>query len=225
MHYFFVFCTKFYYFCGMNHAILNISSVPIRSAIVSSLYPEINGKNAKVAGLVQKGELIRLKKGMFVVSPELSGTPLSLELIANHLYTPSYVSMLSALRYYGLIPEAVYTIQSMTTKHSRSFENSLGTFTYTTINNKAFSIGLRRIQRDASVAFIMASPEKALCDLIANSPNVNLRYLREAEIFLAEDIRLDMDEFAKMNPDIFEAYIAVGKKASSIKTILKLLKR
>jgi len=209
----------------MNNPLKNIASVPVRSSVISSLYPDIKVKNMKIAALVKKGELIRLKKGMFVVSPELSGVPLSLELIANHLYNPSYVSMASALRYYGLIPEAVYTIQSMTTKHSRNFENELGIFTYNTISSKAFSLGLRRIQRDERVAFIIASPEKALCDLIANSPNVNLRYLKEAAAYLAEDIRLDMDEFAKMNPDIFEEYITVGKKPTSIKTLLKLLRK
>ena len=209
----------------MNDPLKNIASVPVRSSVISSLYPEIKVKNMKISALEQKGELIRLKKGMFVVNPERSGIPLSLELIANHLYTPSYVSMSSALRYYGLIPEAVYAIQSMTTKHSRNFENNLGVFTYNTINREAFSVGLRRVQRNEKVAFIMASPEKAICDLIANSPNVNLRYQKEAEIYLEEDIRLDMDEFMKMNPDIFEQYIAVGKKATSIKTILKLLKK
>jgi len=86
----------------MNNPLKNIASVPVRSSVISSLYPDIKVKNMKIAALVKKGELIRLKKGMFVVSPELSGVPLSLELIANHLYNPSYVSMASALRYYGL---------------------------------------------------------------------------------------------------------------------------
>ena len=54
--------------------------------------------------LEQKNYVIRLKRGLYVVSPEVSRVPLSLELIANHLYAPSYVSMSSALRYYGLIP-------------------------------------------------------------------------------------------------------------------------
>jgi len=204
---------------------MNIASVPVRSSVISSLYPDVKVKNMKIASLVQKGELIRLKKGMFVVNPHLSGVPLSLELIANHLYAPSYVSMSTALWYYGLIPEVVYTIQSMTTKHSRNFENSLGWFTYDTINREAFPVGLRRVQRDERVAFIIASPEKALCDLIANSPKVNLRYIKDAETYLEEDIRFDMDEFHKMDPGIFEQYIAVGKKATSIKTILKLLKK
>jgi hypothetical protein len=54
---------------------------------------------------------------------------------------------------------------------------------------------------------------------------LNLRYQKEAEIYLEEDIRLDMDEFMKLSPDIFEQYIAVGKKARSIETIRKLLKK
>ena len=197
----------------------------MRPAVIGSLYPRWSARNRKIAALEQEGEIIRIKKGMYVVSPEETGVPLSLELIANHLYTPSYVSMSSALRYYGLIPEAVYTVQSMTTKHTRSFENSLGRFDYTNICREAFSVGLRRIQRDGSVAFIMASPEKALCDLIACSPKVNLRYMKDVENYLEEDIRLDMEEFRKMDRTVFEEYASVGKKAESIRTLLKFLKK
>ena len=69
----------------------------------------------------------------------------------------------------------------------------------------------------------MATPEKALCDLIANQPGVNLRYKKEALEFLEEDLRFDMDGFSRLNPDIFSAYAKVGKKSTSILTILKLL--
>lgn len=55
------------------------------------------------------------------------------ELIANHLYGPSYVSMSWALRWHGLIPERVHLIQSLTTKHSRKFTNSLGEFHMTSV--------------------------------------------------------------------------------------------
>ena len=74
-------------------------------------------------------------------------------------------------------------------------------------------------------AFLIASPEKALCDLIANSSQVNLRYMKDVETYLAQDIRMDMDEFNKMDKTIFEDYIKVGKKADSISTILKFLRR
>ena len=71
----------------------------------------------------------------------------------------------------------------------------------------------------------MATPEKALCDLIANSPKVNLRYLKDAEIYLEEDIRMEREDFMQMDAGIFEKYIKVGKKADSIRTLLKLLKK
>ena len=74
-------------------------------------------------------------------------------------------------------------------------------------------------------AFVMATPEKALCDLIANSSKVNLRYLKDAEIYLEEDIRMDREDFMQMDARLFEEYIKVGKKADSIRTLLKLLKK
>lgn len=74
-------------------------------------------------------------------------------------------------------------------------------------------------------AFLIASPEKALCDLIANSPQVYLRYMKDVETYLEQDIRMDMDEFGKMDETIFEDYIKVGKKADSISTLLEFLRR
>ena len=62
-------------------------------------------------------------------------------------------------------------------------------------------------------AFLIASPEKALCDLIANSSKVILRYMKDVETYLEQDIRMDMDEFYNMDATIFEDYINVGKKA------------
>lgn len=75
-----------------------------------------------------------------------------------------------------MIGEAVYTKQSMTLKHSKDFDTELGRFEYTHISKKAFPVGLTSIKKD-EYAFVMATPEKALCDLIANSPKVNLRYI------------------------------------------------
>ena len=200
------------------------SNIPVSTVALASLFPDNKAGGEKVRSLEQKEYVIRLKRGLYVVNPEVSRTSLSLELIANRLYAPSYVSMSSALRYYGLIPETVYTIQSMTVKHSRSFDTPVGHFEYSSINREAFHLGVTIINKQ-TFAFLMASPEKALCDLIANSPKVNLRYIKDVERFLEEDIRLDMDEFFKMDASVFEQYIEVGKKASSIQTLLKYLKK
>ena len=200
------------------------ANIPVSTTALASLFPENKAGGEKVRSLEQKEYVIRLKRGLYVVNPEVSRVPLSLELIANQLYAPSYVSMSSALRYYGLIPETVYTMQSMTIKHSHSFDTPVGHFDYSSINRETFHIGVTIIDKQ-TYTFLMASPEKALCDLIANSPKVNLRYMKDVERYLEEDIRLDMDEFLKMDASVFEQYIEVGKKASSIQTVLKYLKK
>lgn len=207
----------------MNSPLEQLGNIPVTATALESLFPHIKGGNQKIRLLERDKQVIRLKRGLYVCSPEVTGITLSTELIANHLYTPSYVSMSSALRYYGLIPEEVYVTQSMTLKHSRDFDTSVGRYEYTRISKDSFSVGLSSI-RKTGYAFVIATPEKALCDLVANSTGVNLRYPKDAALYLEEDIRMELNDFKQMNPAILEAYAKVGKKACSILTLLKLLK-
>ena len=208
----------------MNRELREIGVIPVTTSIIESFYPDLKSAEKKVVWLDKNGYIIRLKRGLYVVNPEYTGKRLSNELIANHLYAPSYVSMSTALRYYGLIPEAVYVNQSMTVKHSRSFQTPIGNYDYKCVSREAFAVGIRT-ERVADYAFLIASPEKALCDLIANSSKVNPRYMKDVENYLENDIRMDMDEFMKFDPSVIEEYIKVGKKADSIATLLKYLTR
>lgn len=208
----------------MSASFEHIGNIPLSTSAVASFFPGIKAGNQKARYLESTGKIVRIKKGLYVVNPEVSHAPLSTELIANHLYAPSYVSMSTALRYYGLIPEAVYSTQSMTLKHSRSFDTPLGRFDYQFIAREAFPIGVAS-ENKGGYAFLIATPEKALCDLIASSPKVNLRYLKDVETYLEEDIRMELDDFRNMDPGIFERYAEVGKKSGSINTLIKYLKR
>ena len=208
----------------MNRELREIGVIPVTTSIIESFYHDLKSAEKKVVWLEKNGYIIRLKRGLYVVNPEYTGKRLSNELIANHLYAPSYVSMSTALRYYGLIPEAVYVNQSMTVKHSRSFQTHVGNYDYKCISREAFAVGVKT-ERVADYAFLIASPEKALCDLIANSSKVNLRYMKDVENYLENDIRMDMEEFMKFDPRVLEEYIKVGKKADSIATLLKFLTR
>ena len=208
----------------MNRELREIGVIPVTTSIIESFYLDLKSAEKKVVWLEKNGYIIRLKRGLYVVNPEYTGKRLSNELIANHLYAPSYVSMSTALRYYGLIPETVYVNQSMTVKHSRSFQTPIGNYDYKCISRGAFAVGVRT-EHVADYAFLIASPEKALCDLIANSSKVNLRYMKDVENYLENDIRMDMEEFMKFDPRVLEEYIKVGKKADSIATLLKYLTR
>jgi hypothetical protein len=199
--------------------------VPMDVAVLRSLFPSYRFSSDKILALEDAGKLIRLKKGMYVVSPDVSGELLSVELIANHLYGPSYVSMESALRYYGLIPEKVFTVRSATIARSRKFENSIATFQYISVNEGYYSIGINQKTIENKYTFLIASPEKALCDLIVTTPRLNFQSVKAVETYLADDLRLDMSAFAAMNKTTIEQCVATGKKRKALELLLKLLSR
>lgn len=199
-------------------------NIPVQTSAIASLYPNITSANRKVANLEKEGRIIRLKRGMYVVNPNESGKLLSLGLIGNVLYGPSYVSMLTALREYGLIPERVEVIESMTTHLTVSFENPVGTFEYHHCARDYYSIGITQ-REEEGITYLIATPEKALCDYIVCTPRLPLRFIKDTYIFLEEDLRLDMDAFMEMNVDVFRQCAAVSKKQQAINNLIKILER
>ena len=209
----------------MKNPLTQFGNTPIDFATVASLFPEIKCKYNKVSALEKRGDLIRLKQGMFVAHPNLTGQRLSEMLVANSLYGPSYVSLQSALRYYGLIPEFVFTTCSMTMKPSQIFYNSLGRFEYVHISKEAFPIGVKEITFSEGYSVLIATPEKALCDLIADISYLNLRYRNEILVWLEEDIRFDMDELFHFDTNILREYAKVGKKKNMINQLIKIIEQ
>jgi len=198
--------------------------VPIDVGVLETLFTSYKHPQKKITNLEQKGSLIRLKRGLYVVSPTVSARLLSVELIANHLSGPSYVSMQAALRHYRLIPESVHTTTSLTLKTAKIYKNSIGRFEYIHCTSDYYSIGIRQVVEN-DYAYLIASPEKALCDLIVYTPKLRLRFVKNMEIYLEEDIRFDMDEFYKMDVTIFEQCAHVSKKKTEINNLVKLLKQ
>ena len=168
--------------------------------------------------------MIRLKRGLYVVSSEVSGKPVNACLCANHIYGPSYVSQQWALRWYGLIPEQVYTMTSVTTKHTRMFENAIGRFTYEQVKPEYFAIGVNNIE-EHGVSFLIASREKALCDFILHDSYVPCQSVKSLWKYLEEDIRFDMDELMTFDVSIIEACAKVGRKENILNNLIKILKR
>lgn len=201
----------------------NIGIVPFDLNVLSSVYPETKHIVEKARRLESDGKIIRLKKGMYVVSPEETGKALNRNLIANHIYGPSYVSLQTALRHYGLIPERVHLIQSLTTKHSRSFETPVGNFDYKCCSKEYFPIGVR-LENDNDITYLIATPEKALCDLINYSKGANLRFMKDVAQYLEEDIRFDMDTLSEFDMDILKNCAIYSRKSQNINTLIKYIK-
>lgn len=197
--------------------------IPVDYAVLRSLFSDYRSPRNKIANIEQAGKIIRLKRGVYVVSPKITKQLLSVELMANHIYGPSYVSMESALRYYGLIPEQVYTVRSMTTNRSRKFENPIGYFEYVTVNDSYYSIGIKQKTVENKYTFLIATPEKALCDMIIATPQLRIQSEKALLTYLNDDLRFEMSALDDMDVDIISACIETGKKKEVLKLLLKLL--
>lgn len=202
----------------------DIGNIPFDLNVLASLFPKNKYTEEKARKLEEAGTIIRLKQGLYVASPEETGKALNHNLIANHIYGPSYVSLETALRYYGLIPEHVYLTLSLTTKHSRSFKTPAGYYDFRKCEKEYFPIGVRTETEDG-VSYLIATPEKALCDLINYSKGVNLRYLKDVEAYLEEDIRFYMDALPSFDISILEACAQYSRRAQSINTLIKYIQR
>ena len=103
---------------------------------------------------------LKVRNGLYA----LRADPPPEEAIANRLYAPSYISFEYALSRYGVIPESVYAITSVTTRITREFIVNNKSFTYSRIKKQAYR-GYRTEKRGA-MTVLMAEPEKALVDYL-----------------------------------------------------------
>jgi len=200
----------------------HFKNIPIDYAALAGVFSGYKYPKDKVASMQKRGDLIRLKKGLFVVSPTISHKSLSRELIANHIYGSSYISLESALSFYGLIPEKVHVIRSMTTKRARIFKTPLGNFEFLTVDADYFPIGIRYEIINNEYAYIIASPEKALCDMIIQTSNLRLQSLKAARAYLEEDLRIDFEELKNFDANIIKESINKGKKKKELAYLLQL---
>lgn len=197
--------------------------IPINYSVLTTILSKYRSPKDNISLLEKSGNIIRLKKGFFVVSPEISQRKLSRELIANHLYGPSYISLESALSFYGLIPEKVYAVRSTTTKRAKHFATPLGNFEYVTIPEAYYSIGIRQEIVSNEYAFLIASPEKAMCDMILSTRNFRIQSVKAMQIYLEEDLRIDLSSIKTYDTDIIRNCIEVGRKKNELTYLLKLL--
>ena len=113
---------------------------------------------------VKAGKIHQLRRGRYVIAPPYQKKQPHPFLVANHLQSASYVSLQSALSFYGLIPEIVNITTSVSTGRPERLETPLGAYEFRHIKTALF-FGYRMTDLGEQRAFV-ASPEKALLDLI-----------------------------------------------------------
>ncbi len=178
----------------------------------------------KITSLLRKGEIIRVKKGLYLFGEQYRRASYCRELLANLIYGPSCVSLEYALHYHGLIPERVETVTSVTCGRSHSFDTPVGHFSYRAIPMPAYRIGIDRIELADGRAFLMAIPEKALADRVVAERGSALRTQKELAVFLQDNLRIDESSLKGLDPEAILT-IAAAYRSRRLKLLGQVVAR
>lgn len=157
-----------------------------------------------------KNYLLRLKKNLYFIQE----TELKDEFIlANQLYQPSYVSLESALNYYGIIPDVLFNVTSVSSRKTQEFKNKFGLFLYRSLRSELF-FGWQEVKVDKHQFYKIAKPEKALFDfLYLNKNSLGKNFPQEERFIFGKDF--DWREFKRY------ALLAKSKKFQELVSRLK----
>ncbi len=148
---------------------------------------------ARLTRLLKSGELLQVRRGLFVDSPSVSR-----RVLASALYGPSYISFEYALSVAGLIPERVEIVTSACFHKNRNkvFRTPLGEFRYFYLPDAVYPYGIR-LEEDEGMSYLIASGEKALCDAVYKVPSVTS--VNGMGRLLLEDWRMERDDLLKLD--------------------------
>ena len=159
-----------------------------------------NSRYGVIKRAIAKGELIHIRRGLYVLAKKYQRKDLNLFELAQWIYGPSYVSFESALSYHGCIPESVYTVTSACPQNAKEFRTPQGIFTYKRIPYPVLYLGVERVVSRSST-FFMASPLKAIVDYV-------YAYQKHWEDIspLIKSLRIEQDTLYQWNYDLLEEF-------------------
>ena len=171
--------------------------------------------NQRLSEWQNKGYVRKVTKDYYIFS-DLELNESVLFLIANKIYSPSYVSMEMALSYYNLIPESVYGITSIASQKTKVFKIFLGEFTYRHIKPELM-FGYKLVEYK-NQNYKIAELEKTLLDYLYLNPHLN----NEKDFF---ELRFNKNVFtSNVDENILANYLEVFNNKSLDRRLRKLLK-
>ena len=203
-----------------------MADIPLTTSALLSVLQSYRRPYDKIRDWVLQGVLIQLRRGLYVVGPALNARAPSEFQMANLLYGPSCVSMYSALSHWGLIPERVYLVESVAVRMGKRFETPVGNFEYYAQRSSHFHLGIQRVQVGSNRQFaLMASPEKALSDVIVQSAHLNLRSVSQTIEFLENDIRFHTEALSGFDLSLMHRIAEGNLKSSSLRMLIKTIEQ
>ncbi|MBN1272102.1 MAG: hypothetical protein JXB26_07490 [Candidatus Aminicenantes bacterium] len=188
---------------------------------------ELSCPRDKITDLIKKGIIIRIKKGLYIFGDRYRSFPYSKELLANLIFGPSYISLDYALDYYGLIPERVEALTSVTIGRSRKFHTPVGLFIFRQIPPRAYQTGISLVEEAHGQSFMIALPEKALSDKIFTEKGIPINSQKEMHRFLVEDLRIEISAIESLSLSKINEYANLyrSRKLRFLSSLVKRLQK
>jgi hypothetical protein len=207
-------------------ALQGYAEQPITRQILLNLLKEYKRPYDKINELVKQGILILVKRGIYIPGPKANIARPESFLLANHIFGPSYVSLDSALSHWGLIPEKVYEITSVTpgTGPVKVYKTPVGRFSYKHIRLLYYRYGIKQVELTKKQTVLMATPEKALCDKIVTTPGILFRSSKQVIELLVEDLRIEKPALRDLNVAAIKKWLTYAPKKNSLEMLVKTLK-
>jgi predicted transcriptional regulator of viral defense system len=147
--------------------------------------------HTQLARWTKSKRISQLRRGLYAIAPPYQKKQPHPFLVANSLQRASYISLQSALAFYGLIPENVNMTTSVSTGRPERLETVLGVFDFRHIKTELL-FGYQMIDLVGQQARV-ATAEKALLDLIYLQTGSQTRqYLQELRLQNLEQLNLDL---------------------------------
>lgn len=176
-----------------------------------------------VTRLLSDGTIVRIGKGLYCFGHAYRRGNIQKEYIANLLYGPSYVSLEYALQFYGMIPERVHTITSVTVKRTKDFDTPLGRFHYRMLSPHRYNSGYTLHDR-SPVPFLIATPEKALVDKLWTDRRFSGTRIGDFADYLEEDLRINRNSLEGLDRDMM-LRISDACNSAKIRNLVTYLER
>jgi hypothetical protein len=167
--------------------------------VIRNLFPDRSEGARKVIvhRAVSKGEIIRLKPGLFLLSEEFRKSQAHPFVIAGMLHSPSHISLESALSFHGFIPEAVFQVSSVTSARSRTYKTPIGFFSYRRVPLYYPKVGVKSEKIDKNSWAFVATPLRAIADLVYIRKEV--MWENRGLSFLTESMRIEVEDLRNMS--------------------------
>lgn len=212
-----------YYKMELRKIAKGFGDAPFSRHLMLEMLKDYMRPNDKISEWVKSGELLSIRRGLYIPGPETDLPVPEPFLIANHLRGPSYVSLEAALSYWGFIPERVYEITSVTMKTAKKYNTPAGRFNYQHLPSPYYSFGIESIQLNPKQTALIASREKAVCDKVILTSGITLRSTRQTKEFLLEDLRMDENMLKKLHTTIIHSWLNDAPKKNSLEMLIKTL--